>query len=56
METLVHLEHFHDHVRIEAALFDGTPEPRAGFVEPDRSRPGLGLNLRADAAAEFRVA
>jgi len=46
METLVHLEYFHDHVRIERMLFDGTLDPRGGALEPDRSRPGLGLELK----------
>jgi L-alanine-DL-glutamate epimerase-like enolase superfamily enzyme len=50
MESLVHLEYFHDHVRLEGMLFDGTLDPRDGYLEPDRSRPGLGLELRADAA------
>jgi L-alanine-DL-glutamate epimerase-like enolase superfamily enzyme len=50
METLVHLEYFHDHVRIERMLFDGTLDPAGGALEPDRSRPGLGLELKgADA-------
>src|SRR5206468_5874858 len=40
METLQHLEYFHDHVRIERLLFDGTLDPEGGFLEPDRSRPG----------------
>lgn len=45
-----HLEWFHDHVRIERLLFDGAPEPVEGRLFPDRSRPGLGLELRhADA-------
>jgi L-alanine-DL-glutamate epimerase-like enolase superfamily enzyme len=49
-ETAVHLEYFHDHVRAEALLFDGVPQPRDGRLVPDRSRPGLGLELkRADA-------
>jgi L-alanine-DL-glutamate epimerase-like enolase superfamily enzyme len=43
IETLVHLEYFHDHVRIERMLFDGTLDPSGGSLEPDRSRPGLGL-------------
>ena len=44
------LEYFHDHVRVEAMLFDGVPEPAGGELRPDRSRPGLGLELRrADA-------
>ena len=55
METLQHLEYFHDHVRIERLLFDGTLDPEGGFLEPDRSRPGLGLELRRSDAAEFEV-
>jgi len=43
---LRHLEYFHDHVRIEGMLFDGTLSPAGGALEPDRSRPGLGLELR----------
>ena len=41
-----HLEYFHDHVRIEHMLFDGVPEPVDGVLEPDRSRPGNGLELK----------
>jgi L-alanine-DL-glutamate epimerase-like enolase superfamily enzyme len=45
-----HLEYFHDHVRLEALLFDGVLDPHAGELRPDRSRPGNGLELkRADA-------
>jgi L-alanine-DL-glutamate epimerase-like enolase superfamily enzyme len=47
---LRHLEYFHDHVRIERMLFDGTLDPEGGRLRPDRSRPGHGLELkRADA-------
>jgi L-alanine-DL-glutamate epimerase-like enolase superfamily enzyme len=47
---LRHLEYFHDHVRIERLLFDGTLDPEGGSLRPDRSRPGHGLELkRADA-------
>jgi L-alanine-DL-glutamate epimerase-like enolase superfamily enzyme len=46
----VHVEWFHDHVRIEHMLFDGAPRPQAGLLAPDLSRPGIGLDLReADA-------
>jgi L-alanine-DL-glutamate epimerase-like enolase superfamily enzyme len=46
-----HLEYFFDHARIEGMLFDGAPRPRDGCLFPDRTRPGLGLELkRADAA------
>ncbi len=45
-----HVEYFHDHVRIEQMLFDGAPAVVDGQLRPDRSRPGLGLDLRtADA-------
>jgi L-alanine-DL-glutamate epimerase-like enolase superfamily enzyme len=50
METIVHIEYFFDHYRIEGMLFDGTLAPDGGLLTPDRSRPGLGLELkRADA-------
>jgi L-alanine-DL-glutamate epimerase-like enolase superfamily enzyme len=55
METLVHLEYFHDHVRIESMLFDGVLSPEGGFLEPDSTRPGLGLELRRDVAEEYAV-
>ncbi|HST26241.1 MAG TPA: enolase C-terminal domain-like protein [Gaiellaceae bacterium] len=51
VDRLRHLEYFHDHVRVEALLFDGVPEPKGGELRPDCSRPGHGLELRrADAA------
>jgi L-alanine-DL-glutamate epimerase-like enolase superfamily enzyme len=43
---LAHLEYFHDHVRVESMVFDGTLSPEGGALRPDRSRPGLGLELR----------
>jgi L-alanine-DL-glutamate epimerase-like enolase superfamily enzyme len=53
VERLRHLEYFHDHVRIEAMLFDGVPEQENGVLRPDRSRPGNGLELRHRDAARF---
>jgi L-alanine-DL-glutamate epimerase-like enolase superfamily enzyme len=54
METLAHLEYFHDHVRVENMLFDGVPEPGAGgSIRPDPSRPGLGLELKRSAAGRY---
>ncbi len=44
-----HIEWFHDHVRLEDMLFDGVVTPADGALAPDRSRPGLGLELRSDA-------
>ena len=53
METFLHLEYFHDHVRIERMLFEGALDPQGGALEPDRSRPGLGLELRYDEAERW---
>jgi L-alanine-DL-glutamate epimerase-like enolase superfamily enzyme len=56
MATLRHLEYFHDHVRIEQALFDGAPELAAGGVlRPPDDRPGLGLELRVADAQVYRL-
>lgn len=46
METLIHLEYFHDHARVERLLFDGALEPRGGALRPDPDRPGLGVELK----------
>jgi L-alanine-DL-glutamate epimerase-like enolase superfamily enzyme len=54
--NMVHAEYFHDHVRIEELLFDGVQRPRDGVLRPDRSRPGMGLDLRRADAARFEVA
>jgi L-alanine-DL-glutamate epimerase-like enolase superfamily enzyme len=48
---LVHLEHFRDHVRMEAVLFEGTLPVIGGAVAFDAGRPGLGLVLRGGEAA-----
>jgi L-alanine-DL-glutamate epimerase-like enolase superfamily enzyme len=53
--SLRHLEYFHDHVRIERLLFDGVPEPVAGALAPDLSRPGNGLELKTADAATYAV-
>jgi L-alanine-DL-glutamate epimerase-like enolase superfamily enzyme len=49
----VHLEWFHDHVRLERHLFDGGPTVRDGLVAPDPTRPGLGLDLKRSDAERF---
>jgi L-alanine-DL-glutamate epimerase-like enolase superfamily enzyme len=53
VERLRHLEWFHDHVRVEALLFDGVPELHGGVMRPDLERPGLGLELKRADAARF---
>jgi L-alanine-DL-glutamate epimerase-like enolase superfamily enzyme len=51
-----HLEWFHDHVRIEDLLFDGTLDPDGGRVRPGADgAPGLGLTLRPEAARRYRA-
>ncbi|HKP17046.1 MAG TPA: enolase C-terminal domain-like protein [Gaiellaceae bacterium] len=40
-----HLEWFHDHVRVESAVFEGMPARVDGALRPDRSQPGNGLVL-----------
>jgi L-alanine-DL-glutamate epimerase-like enolase superfamily enzyme len=54
--NLRHIEWFHDHVRVEAALFDGSLDPAGGCVRPDPDRPGLGLSVRLPEADRYRVA
>jgi L-alanine-DL-glutamate epimerase-like enolase superfamily enzyme len=55
METVVHIEYFFDHYRIESMLFEGTLDPQEGLLTPDRSRPGLGLELKREEAARYAV-
>ena len=52
----IHMEFFHDHARIERLFFDGFCDPRQGQMAPDLSRPGMGLELKAQDAEKFRVA
>jgi L-alanine-DL-glutamate epimerase-like enolase superfamily enzyme len=51
-----HLEYFHDHVRLEHLLFEGALTASAGALQPDPSRPGLGLARKGADADPFRVA
>jgi L-alanine-DL-glutamate epimerase-like enolase superfamily enzyme len=48
-----HLEYFHDHVRIERLFFDGVPEPVKGELQPDLSRPGMGMELKKKDVERF---
>lgn len=53
---LVHIEWFHDHVRIESMLFDGFVEAVDGKVRPALDRAGHGVALRTAAAEQWRIA
>lgn len=48
-----HIEYFHDHARIEQMLFDGAAQLAKGFLVPDLSRPGMGLELKRKDAQKF---
>jgi L-alanine-DL-glutamate epimerase-like enolase superfamily enzyme len=52
---IVHLEYFHDHVRLESMLFDGVTPVVDGALRPDPSVAGHGLSLREADADRFRV-
>jgi L-alanine-DL-glutamate epimerase-like enolase superfamily enzyme len=51
----IHMEFFHDHARIERMFFDGFCEPVDGCMTPDLSHPGMGLELKQQDAARFRI-
>ena len=53
--NLRHIEYFHDHVRVDAILFDGVLEPQGGCLRPADDRPGIGLTLKEPDAEPFRV-
>lgn len=51
-----HVEYFFDHLRIEQMIFDGpTTRHDAGFLRPDLSQPGLGLEFKSTAAEKFMI-
>ncbi|CAM4101045.1 enolase C-terminal domain-like protein [Palleronia rufa] len=51
----VHLEWFHDHVRIENMLFEGAPVPSGGRIGTNGAA-GLGLTFKQADAEPYRVA
>jgi L-alanine-DL-glutamate epimerase-like enolase superfamily enzyme len=54
--NLRHIEWFHDHVRIETMLFEGSVPATGGTASVNVTEPGNGLTLRATVADEYRVA
>jgi len=52
---LVHVEYFHDHVRVEELLLDGFAAPEQGLLRPDPARPGLGLELKLPDADHYAI-
>jgi L-alanine-DL-glutamate epimerase-like enolase superfamily enzyme len=54
--NLRHIEWFHDHVRIESMLFDGTLDPSGGTITPRDDAVGHGLTVRDDTVERYRIA
>ena len=50
-----HIEYFHDHVRIEHRLFDGALTPLNGRLQPDLSRPGIGIEFKHSDAEQYLI-
>jgi L-alanine-DL-glutamate epimerase-like enolase superfamily enzyme len=48
-------EYFYDHTRIEKMLFDGFRTAENGFMTPDESRPGLGIEFKHKDAATYKL-
>jgi len=48
-------EYFFDHIRIESMLFDGISPPEKGYLGPDLSRPGLGIEFKRQDAEKFKI-
>jgi L-alanine-DL-glutamate epimerase-like enolase superfamily enzyme len=48
-------EYFHDHVWIESMLFDGFAGHENGFMKPDLTRPGIGLEFKYRDAEQFKI-
>jgi L-alanine-DL-glutamate epimerase-like enolase superfamily enzyme len=55
LESVVHLEWFHDHVQLEQALFEGAPVAGPGFLAINPKAPGNGLSFRAKEANKYAV-
>lgn len=55
LTPMMHVEYFHDHVRIERMLFDGFSAPENGALRPDRTRPGIGVELKQVDAERYAI-
>jgi len=55
LSSLRHIEYFYDHVRIEHMLFDGALTPVRGLLQPDLTRPGMGLDFKRADAERYAV-
>lgn len=55
LSRLRNIEYFHDHVRIENMFFEGVIQPKDGRLQPDLSRPGMGLEFKKADAERYAV-
>jgi L-alanine-DL-glutamate epimerase-like enolase superfamily enzyme len=55
LAPVCHVEYFHDHARIEQLLFDGALQAEDGFLRPDPTRPGMGVELKRADAEEYAL-
>jgi L-alanine-DL-glutamate epimerase-like enolase superfamily enzyme len=55
LRPAIHLEYFHDHVRIEQELFEGARIAEQGMLTPDLTRPGMGIEFKASDAAKYAI-
>jgi len=53
---VVHMEWFHDHVRLEQMLLEGVVKDRHGKLSADGERPGHGLALNTREADKYTIA
>jgi L-alanine-DL-glutamate epimerase-like enolase superfamily enzyme len=54
VQSALNVEYFHDHIRIEQMLFDGAAEAENGYLVPDLSSTGNGLQLKKQDAERYR--
>ena len=53
--NVIHMEYFHDHVRIEKTFFEGYPRLENGFLIPHLDRPGHGLELKKQEIDKYKI-
>lgn len=49
-------EYFYDHARIENMLFDGALQSKNGFIYPDVTRPGMGIEFKHSDGEKYKIA
>ncbi|MFN7023493.1 MAG: enolase C-terminal domain-like protein [Pseudorhizobium sp.] len=52
---MMHMEWFHDHVRIEKLLFEGVPTPAEGTLLAGPDMPGHGLTFKTGEAGRYAI-